>query len=174
MPTPPRTRTGPGYFGFKIIGAFKLASGLLLLAVGFGLFQLIDHNQGEGWEKLVNLLQLDAHSRLFRSAVAPILGIDRAHLHLIEAGTFFYAALHLIEGTGLVLERDWAGYVVVVITGSLIPFEVYEIFRSPSAVRVGVLIFNAAILIYLVVELIKERREKSCHAGEAQTPSASL
>jgi uncharacterized membrane protein (DUF2068 family) len=170
----PRTRSSPGYLGFKVIGAFKLAGGVLLLAVGLGLFRLVDHNNGEGWEKLIKVLQLDAHSRIFRSAVASISGIDRAHAHLIAAGSLFYAMLHFIEGFGLVFERDWAGYVVVVITGSLIPFEFYEIARAPSALRIGVLVFNAAILVYLIVELIKERRERSRIAGEtAQAPSTT-
>jgi len=174
MKTPPRTRSSPGYFGFKVIGVFKLAGGLLLLAVGFGLFRLIDHNQGEGWEHLIQLLQLDAHGRIFRSAVEKISGIDRAHLHLIETAIFFYSILHLIEGTGLVLERDWAGYLVVVITSSLLPFEIYEIARRPNPLRIGVLVVNAAILAYLVVELVKERRERLRLAEAAHTPSTSL
>ncbi|ODU00974.1 MAG: hypothetical protein ABS79_02465 [Planctomycetes bacterium SCN 63-9] len=169
---PPRTRSTPGYFGFKVIGAFKLASGVVLLALGFGLFRLVDHNHGEGWDRLIRLLQLDAHSRLFRSAIEAISGIDRAHLHVIEAGTFFYAILHLIEGFGLVFERDWAGYVVIVITGSLIPFELYEVAREPSMIRAGVLFLNAAILVYLVVELIRERRQREQAVDAGTAPPA--
>jgi hypothetical protein len=42
------TRTaGQGYLGFRIIGAFKLASGLLFLAVGIGLFRLFKKDLGQ-------------------------------------------------------------------------------------------------------------------------------
>ena len=163
----PRTKTSPGYFGFKVIGAIKFASGLLMFVVGSGLLRLIDHNQGEGWERLIQRLQLDAHGRIFRSAVAAISGLDHAHLNLILAGIFFYAVLHSIEGIGLMLERDWAGYLVVIMTGTLLPFEVYEIARRPNALRIGVLLGNLAILIYLVVILVRERRERTWSAGHA-------
>ncbi len=69
----------------------------------------------------------------------------------------------MIEGIGLILEYDWAGYLVVVATGSLIPFEIYEIVQKHSAVRIGILIVNIAIVIYLIVELRKHHaaRKKS-------------
>jgi uncharacterized membrane protein (DUF2068 family) len=146
-----------------------------MLGVGLGLFRLVDHNHGEDWERLIRMLQLDAHSRWFRAAVERLAGIDRAHLHLIEAGTFFYAVVHLIEGTGLLLERDWAGFIVVGLTGSLLPFELYEFAQRPGPIRAGVLLANAAILAYLTAVLIRERRHRDGKTDNTphHTPSTS-
>ena len=66
-----------------------------------------------------------------------------------------------IEGIGLILGYHWAGYLVVVATSSLIPFEIYEIARKFSPIRVALFVLNVAIVIYLIVTLRKDRRERS-------------
>jgi uncharacterized membrane protein (DUF2068 family) len=73
----------------------------------------------------------------------------------MEAGTFFFSALRLVEGVGLFLERDWAGYLVVFATSSLIPFEIYEIIQKHSVPRIAILIVNIGIVAYLIVQLRK-------------------
>ncbi len=104
---------------------------------------------------------LDPQNQVIHRVIAAITGVDRTHLRAIEAGTFFYALLHLVEGTGLILERTWAGYLVVVATGSLIPFEIYEIFKRPTPLRFALFVLNVGIVVYLVVALRKEHLEKS-------------
>ena len=93
--------------------------------------------------------------------ISGITGIDRAHLRAIEFGTFFYAALHTVEGIGLILGYHWAEYLVIVATGSLIPFEIYEIARKLSPIRVTLFVVNVAIVIYLIVILRRDRRERA-------------
>src|SRR5205085_1697695 len=89
------------------------------------------------------------------------------HLRAIEAGTFFYAALHLVEGIGLILRRHWAEYLVIVATSSLIPFEVYEIYRKPTALRVSLFVLNVGIVIYLIATLRKEHRARGSPSAGA-------
>jgi len=64
-----------------------------------------------------------------------------------------YAGLFLVEGTGLWLQRRWGEWATVVITGLLIPVEVYEILRHPSAAKILVLIVNVAVVGYLVYRI---------------------
>ena len=68
-------------------------------------------------------------------------------------GSFLYAALFLVEGTGLWLEKRWGEWVTVIITSSLVPVELYEIYRHPSAVKVAVLVINLAIVGYLIYHI---------------------
>jgi uncharacterized membrane protein (DUF2068 family) len=93
--------------------------------------------------------------------ISRISGIDRAHLHAVEAGTFFYAFLHSLEGIGLLFERGWAGYLVVVASSLLVPFEVYEVFEKPRALRIALLVLNIAIVVYLIVALKKEHAARA-------------
>ncbi len=45
-----------------------------------------------------------------------LLSLDDRKLKAIGAGTFFYAALLLTEGIGLLLRRRWAEYFTVIVT----------------------------------------------------------
>jgi uncharacterized membrane protein (DUF2068 family) len=147
--------------GLKVIGILKLLSGATALAVGIGAFRFLGHDPGPRAERIVTHLGLDPQNRVIHEAISRITGIDRTHLRAIEFGTFFYAALHTVEGIGLILGYHWAEYLVIVATGSLIPFEIYEIARKLSLVRVTLFVLNVAIVIYLVMTLRKDRRERA-------------
>jgi uncharacterized membrane protein (DUF2068 family) len=154
------TSHNPPHAGLKVIGAMKLFSGATAVAVGLGVFHFLGHDPGPKAERIIIHLGLDPNNHIIHSAISWITGIDRAHLRALEVGTFFYAALHTVEGIGLILGYHWAEYLVIVATGSLIPFEIYEITRKLSLVRVAIFVVNIAILIYLVVILRKDRRQR--------------
>ena len=59
----------------------------------------------------------------------------------------------LLEGIGLWLERSWAAYLTVTSTSLLLPFELYEVIDRVSILRVGVLMLNVVIVLYLVSQL---------------------
>jgi uncharacterized membrane protein (DUF2068 family) len=59
----------------------------------------------------------------------------------------------LVEGVGLWLEFTWAAYLTVVSTSLLLPFELYEVVEQVSMLRVGVLLLNLVIVLYLISQL---------------------
>jgi uncharacterized membrane protein (DUF2068 family) len=69
--------------------------------------------------------------------------------------------LFLTEGLGLWFLKRWAEWFTVIITSSLVPVEVYEIHRHPSAVKVVVLAINVAVVGYLLYRIAKEGRAGS-------------
>ena len=60
---------------------------------------------------------------------------------------------------GLWNEKRWAEYLTVVVTASLIPFEIYEMVHHLTPIKIGALALNAAILVYLVWVLRREESE---------------
>ena len=162
----PSRRQGP--VGFQVIGALKLASTALLLGAGLGIFHMINKDLGEIAERYVARLHLDPDDRLVHAVLEQVSGLTRKRLVLIGAGTFFYALLHAIEGIGLILRRTWAGYFTAIITGSLLPLELYEVARKPTAVRIGVLVVNLVILVYVIVKLIQEHRDRAGRAAPSE------
>ena len=74
-------------------------------------------------------------------------------------GTFFYSALLLTEGTGLLLGKVWAEYFTIFVTSSFIPLEVYELARRVTFPKVSLLLVNVAIVVYLVFELRQDRQK---------------
>ena len=150
----------PRHAGLKVIGVLKLISGATALLVGVGVFHFLGHDPGPHAERIITHLGLDPNNHIIHGAISRITGIDRAHLRALEIGTYFYAALHTVEGIGLILGYHWAEYLVIVATGSLIPFELYEIARKLTLIRVTLFVVNVAIVIYLIYILRKDRRER--------------
>jgi uncharacterized membrane protein (DUF2068 family) len=158
------------YLGFKVIGVLKLTSGVLALGVGLGIMRLFGEDPGPRVERAISHLGLDPQNYAIHTLISWLTGIDRAHLRAVEAGTFFYAVLHATEGIGLLLQRDWAGYLVVVASSLLIPFEIYEIIQKPRALRIFILIVNAGIVIYLIAALRKEHAMRVGVRPDAREP----
>ena len=150
-----------GYYGFKAIGALKLLSGVIALAVGLGATRFLAHDPGPKLERVVTHLGLDPQNHLIHDVITKLTGLDPTHLRAIEAGTFFYAILHLIEGIGLILEQNWAGYLVVIATSTLIPFEIYEIGKKPTLVRFALFLLNIGIVVYLIVTIRKDHKHRA-------------
>jgi uncharacterized membrane protein (DUF2068 family) len=156
-----RSSRPSGPSGFRIIGVMKLVSGLAGAAAGLGMFRLVNKDLGEVVERFLIRLHLDPDNRLAQVVLSQVARLDGRYVKAIAAGAFFYAILHFVEGVGLFLGKRWAGYLTVIATGSLLPLEIFEIARKPSAVRIAVLLVNLAILDYVAVTLRQEQRSKA-------------
>ena len=66
--------------------------------------------------------------------------------------------LGIAEGIGLYLERAWGEYLTLMITASFLPWEVLEVMRRQTAPRVGLLVVNALVLLYLLKVVIDRQR----------------
>jgi uncharacterized membrane protein (DUF2068 family) len=66
--------------------------------------------------------------------------------------------LTLGEGWALHRRFAWAPWLVVLSTGSLLPFEVVELVRRPRAVRLLILVVNVGIVCYLAARATRQVR----------------
>ncbi len=80
-----------------------------------------------------------------------LFAVTTTNLYLIGAGAAAYAALEGVEAVGLWLSRRWAEYLTFVATVVFVPYEVYELTKSISALKILTLVINLAIVIYLLV-----------------------
>ena len=70
--------------------------------------------------------------------------------------SFIYSGLFLTEGIGLWPRKRWAEWFTVIITGSLVPTEGYELYKHPIAGKVVMLGVNLAVVAYLLVQVRKK------------------
>lgn len=155
-----------GPLGVRIIGVLKLVTAALGMAVGFGLFRLFKSDAATSLEQIIRHLHLDPENKLIHGAVSRISGLQPRQLYLIEAGTFFYASLHTVEGIGLLTGKRWGAFLTILATCSLIPLECYEIYQRPRPLRIAVLVINVGIAIYLIVNRDKLTRVHLRHRKE--------
>jgi uncharacterized membrane protein (DUF2068 family) len=147
--------------GLMTIAVYHLTKGVLLVALGIGVLHYLHHDLAQAVAHWVDLLRVDPHNHYITWLMERLANVDAHRLKEISAGTFFYAALALCEGTGLALRMRWAEYLVVVTTGSLLPIEVYELFRKPDVPRAIILAVNVAVVAYLVWVLREGRRRNA-------------
>jgi uncharacterized membrane protein (DUF2068 family) len=144
-----------------LIAAFKLAQALLFVLVGIGALHLLHKDVGDLIAQLADHLRFNPESRFVNVLLDRAELIDDRLLRRIGAAVFIYAGLDLLEGIGLFLEKAWAEYLTLAITASFLPLELFEIFRRVTGVRVGLLMVNLLVFIYLLkLVLEREKRQK--------------
>ncbi len=145
-------------FGLKVLGTMKLVFAFLLATTALGAFHMIGGDVGEAVEQAVIMLHLDPKKHIINEALEKLSGVDARQLKQIGAGTLFYSLLYVIEGVGLIRGKHWAEYMVITITGSLLPLEIYEVVEKLSAVRMGVLMLNLVTLSYLIWRIRRDKQ----------------
>jgi uncharacterized membrane protein (DUF2068 family) len=142
----------------KLIGLVKLLKAALLIAVGMGAFHLIHKDVASLMEHWATVLGLDPGNRYVEKALQKSVDLTPNKIRGLGVVSFIYAGLFLVEGIGLWLVKRWAEWFSVIITTSLVPLEIYEIHRHPSAIKVLVLVLNIAVVGYLVWRIRTEQR----------------
>lgn len=137
----------------RLIAIFKFFKAGLLIALGVGAFRLLHKDLGGVLEHWIMALRLDPGRHFLDVALAKASNASPAQIKKVGVGSFIYAALFLTEGTGLWLRKRWGEWLTVIITSSLVPVEIYEIHRHPSAVKVAVLLINIAVVVYLIYHM---------------------
>jgi len=149
----------------RLIAILKLLKVCALIAAGILALRLVHADIGTVLERWVLRLGLDPGSSLLNHAIQRVCEIPQDKVWELGAVSFIYAALFATEGIGLWFAKRWAEWFTVIITGSLVPFEFYEIVSRPTAIRILVLVINLAVVAYLIHRIIHEPRFS--HRGSA-------
>jgi uncharacterized membrane protein (DUF2068 family) len=146
--------------GIQLIAAFKLLKGLVLLAVAIGAIKLLHKDMAFEFERWADIFRVDPNNFYIHRLLERFLSLDDRKLKQLSVGTFFYSALLLTEGTGLLLGKRWAEFFTIIATSSFIPLEVYELTKRVSWPRLVVLLLNLAVVAYLAIELRRKRKNR--------------
>jgi uncharacterized membrane protein (DUF2068 family) len=79
-----------------------------------------------------------------------LFAVQLRNLYLLGVAIAAYAALEGVEAIGLWLGRRWAEYLTFVATVVFVPYEIYELTKSVTALKVLALVINVAIVAYLL------------------------
>jgi uncharacterized membrane protein (DUF2068 family) len=79
-----------------------------------------------------------------------VLGLHQSALKVLIFTAVAYCVVEGVEAVGLWRERRWAEYLTALATAGFLPFEIHELTKRVTAFRLGALVVNVLILIYLV------------------------
>ncbi|MGZ4438208.1 MAG: DUF2127 domain-containing protein [Nocardioidaceae bacterium] len=146
-------------FILRFLAVERLVRGLLLAALAYGIYRFDGSRTSlqEVFKTYLPLLRpLADRLGIDLQQAGPVRLIEKA-LHTSQAtlvwvtfGVAAYAALELVEGIGLWLMRRWGEYVAVVGTGIFVPLEVYELLDRFTWFRLGALVLNLFLVLYIL------------------------
>jgi uncharacterized membrane protein (DUF2068 family) len=80
-----------------------------------------------------------------------LFGFSITDLYLAGAAIAAYAILEGVEAVGLWFGRRWAEYLTFIATIIFVPYEVYELTKGVSALKLVALALNLAVVAYLLI-----------------------
>jgi uncharacterized membrane protein (DUF2068 family) len=160
-----RSAGAPSRLWLVLIAIFKLVKCTALVMLGLLAFRLVHGDAAETMTGWLKLLAIDPENRFIHPALMKLGGLSPKNLEEVGIGAFIYAAVFLTEGTGLLLGKRWGEYLTIGVTLSFIPFEIYEAFERPTALRLLAIAINAAVVVYLVWRVRRERSREHVEAA---------
>jgi uncharacterized membrane protein (DUF2068 family) len=147
-----------------LIALYKLTQALLFIAIGVGARHLLHKDAADELASLADRLHFNPESRFVDFVLDQASLLNDPLLRRIGAAAFSYAALGFAEGIGLYLEKAWGEFLTLAITASFLPWEVFEILRRLTWIRVGLLTINAFVFLYLLKLVAEQGRCKTLSA----------
>lgn len=143
--------------GLMFIAAFKLTGAVMLTVIGLGALHLFRNDAVEVVARFVDALGADIKGEIVRDVLAKVAGIPPKRFEQVGFGAFAYAAVLVTQGIGLLRRKRWAEWLTVVMTGSFLPVEIYELWKGIALLKVALLVVNVAIVWYLARHLRRSR-----------------
>jgi uncharacterized membrane protein (DUF2068 family) len=140
-----------------LIGFFKIVKGLFFVLIGVGVLRLVHRDLADILFRMALALRIDPENHLVALVLERTQSLTPHRLRWIGVAVFGDAGLDFIEGTGLILRKTWAEYFTLILTASFLPWELFEILRHVTPVKVGLSILNLLVVIYLAY-VLRQRR----------------
>jgi len=143
----------------KLIALFKIAKGVLLLALGVSLLFL---NARTRWMGALSNWIADEILLEHSKAIAYLLHKLQA---VLAGGTLratgflalFYTAILFTEGIGVYMQQRWAELLMIFATATLIPIEIRHLWHRPGLVGALILLVNCFIVWFLYRVLKRDK-----------------
>ena len=132
------------------IAVFKFIKGAVFLALALGALGMFHKDVAAHVEHWFDQVRIDPDNQFIGALLSKLQLVHTKELKELSALGAGYAALFLTEGTGLLFRKRWAEWLTIVATSSLMPFEIYELIKEFTGVRLLALLINAAAVLYLV------------------------
>ena len=183
LPRPRRGRALDDAVLLRVISIERAIHSIIftLLAIGLGLLETnLGHlqNPGRSLAKKLNIAISDTGPQASRSYVSrgfgDLLHVKQGELRILLATAVVYAVVEGVEAVGLWRERRWAEYLTAAATVGFLPFEIIELIKRVTAFRIGALVLNLAVLLWLVwaKRLFGYRGGAAALEAEARSQSA--
>jgi uncharacterized membrane protein (DUF2068 family) len=141
----------------RAVASVEFFKGLVVLLAGFGVLSLVHRDAWDVAESFLEWLHIspDAHyAQVFLNLADQVTDTK---LWFVALGALAYSTLRFIEAYGLWKELAWAEWLALVSGAIYLPFEIYELARRPDWLRLGILVVNLVVVLYMAYLRIQAR-----------------
>jgi uncharacterized membrane protein (DUF2068 family) len=150
MTTAASPAKAPRFDVLRMIALYKLVKVVLLLAIAYGEVRLRDASLIAKLVTWVSARPLGLEHRVMNWLLEWFSGLNPSRAEALRIVTLVYAAVFAVEGIGLWMHKRWAEWMTTIITASLIPLELWGLFKEPNIGKAAVVLANVAIVIVLI------------------------
>ena len=159
---PERPRNLRGWFGaeLRMVAVFELAKGMLVLFAGIGMLAFVHSDIQDLAAELLLHLHLNPASRvpgIFLKLVERVSSID---VWVLALGAGVYATVRIAEGYGLWFDRAWAEWLGVASGLVYVPFEIYELAKGVTVLKLTTFSLNLLVVAVLADALWRRRQAR--------------
>ncbi len=143
--------------GVHMVALLEAAKGAVVVLVGLGLLALIHRDVQAVAEDIVRHLHINPamhYPRIFLDAASRVTD---TRLWVLAAAALLYSAVRFTEAYGLWREKEWAVWFGILSGGIYLPVEAYELARSVTPVKVGIVAVNLFVVGWLAWYRWRER-----------------
>ena len=151
--------------GLKTVAVFEAAKGLLVLAGGLGLLDLIHHNLEKVGQQLLTQIGVNPRGEYPQIFLHFLSEINDTNIRMLAFLAFAYSVLRFTEAYGLWRSENWAKWLGIVSGGVYLPLELYEMAKHFTFIKLAITVVNIVIVVYLVKVKISDSRSKMSSYG---------
>ena len=145
----------------RAVAVFEAFKGAVVLVTATGLLTLVHKDLNGLAERIVRHTHLNPASKYPHIFLDAVARFNEPRLLWLAAGAAAYAALRLLEAWGLYRGRAWAEWLAALSGAWYIPAEFLHLLHRRSALSLGILVVNVAVVAVMVWALAQRRRAAS-------------
>ena len=145
--------------GLRAVAVFEASKGLLVLVLAIILIAVRGEIEDYA-EDFLYAIHLDPDRRFARAVMhaATKLSDLRVWTVLLVAAT--YSAVRFVEAWGLWNLRVWAEWFALLSGALYLPWEILKVAERATWERIGVLVINVAIVLYMLFIRVRDMRSR--------------
>jgi uncharacterized membrane protein (DUF2068 family) len=155
--------------GLRSVAIFEAVKGVLILAVGFGVWKLRHRDIDAFVDHLVSFLHLNPEGHLSNIFVKAAGHLTEKNLVLVALGALVYSIIRFAEAYGLWRARAWAEWFALISGTIYLPFEIHALMHHPNPIKWSILLINVAIVLYMAKLRMDAVRARKRRFGLAET-----
>ena len=140
----------------RAIALFEAAKAAIVLLAGFGCLSLLHRDVHDLATQIIKHIHLNPAHHYPHIFIDAASKVTDANLWLLASLALAYAVIRGAEAYGLWYEYRWAEWLALLSGMIYLPIEFYEIAHGVNWIKVGAVVINFLIIIYMAYKLRRQ------------------